>query len=169
MKARRGAMTAPGWRMCRREEAKRSSTSRVFDRPRAKRNCRAAAISRRTMSFSADDQYVLFSDFSDIFRVKADGSADREALITSRAREVGPDASPDGKWLAFQSDDTGRFEVYACRTRATGDDSRCPETVVSSRGGPSRDGSYAIGPPQQHPRLRASRSGLTAARLARAA
>jgi serine/threonine-protein kinase len=64
------------------------------------------------MSFSADDQYVLISDFSDIFRVKADGSADREALITSRAREIDPDASPDGKWLAFQSDDTGRFEVY---------------------------------------------------------
>ncbi len=168
-KARRGAMTAPGWRTRRREEAKRSSTSRVFDRRREKRNLQSGNDVSTIKSFSADDQYVLVSDFSDIFRVKSDGSAGRKPW-SPRARARPPrHASPDGKWLAFQSDDTDASKCTSCRTRARADDNGCPGTVVSSRGGPSRDGSCAIGQAQRHPRLPASRSGLTAARLARAA
>jgi len=63
-------------------------------------------------AFSADDRYVLVSDFGDIFRIRSDGSGGKEALVTSGAREGAPTASPEGTWLAFQSDDTGQFEVY---------------------------------------------------------
>jgi Tol biopolymer transport system component len=33
-------------------------------------------------------------------------------LVTSPAREVTPALSPDGKWLAYSSDESGTFEVY---------------------------------------------------------
>ncbi len=64
------------------------------------------------MSFSIDDRDVIFHDFGDIYRVRADGSADKEAFVASGAREIQPAASPDGRWLAFSSDDTGRSEIY---------------------------------------------------------
>ena len=104
-------MTAPGWRTRPREEAKPSSTSRVCSRLR-KRKLQGGNEISSIKSFSADDQYVLVSDFGDIFRIRSDGSGGKEALVTSGAREGAPTASPEGTWLAFQSDDTGQFEVY---------------------------------------------------------
>jgi hypothetical protein len=33
-------------------------------------------------------------------------------LVTSPARETTPALSPDGKWLAYSSDESGTFEIY---------------------------------------------------------
>jgi serine/threonine-protein kinase len=47
----------------------------------------------------------------DIFAIKT-GDTTMVPLITTSAREIGPALSPDGRWLAYSSDESGRFEVY---------------------------------------------------------
>ena len=48
----------------------------------------------------------------DLFRVALDGSGRTEALLESRYNEGWPVLSPDGRWLAYASDESGRLEVY---------------------------------------------------------
>lgn len=47
---------------------------------------------------------------SDIWRVPRDGTAPAQ-LISSSSDETAPAVSPDGRWLAYQSDETGRVEI----------------------------------------------------------
>jgi Tol biopolymer transport system component len=47
----------------------------------------------------------------DIFAVKA-GDTTLVPLVTSNARELSPALSPDGRWLAYSSDESGTFEIY---------------------------------------------------------
>jgi serine/threonine-protein kinase len=47
----------------------------------------------------------------DIFGVKI-GDTTLVPLVTSNARELSPALSPDGRWLAYSSDESGTFEVY---------------------------------------------------------
>jgi hypothetical protein len=42
--------------------------------------------------------------------VTADGRLER--IATNNIEQYGNDFSPDGQWLAFNSNDTGQFEVY---------------------------------------------------------
>ena len=42
-----------------------------------------------------------------------DDPAQLEPLVVSEASEWGPDISPDGKWFAYTSDESGRYEIYA--------------------------------------------------------
>ena len=44
-----------------------------------------------------------------------DGPGTWEPIVQTAAREVWPAISPDGRWLAYTSDETGRFEVYVQR------------------------------------------------------
>ena len=85
--------------------------------PRGSRGETKLNVSRQefielSKSFSADGQYVLFSDGADVYRVRADGTASEEPLIATRAEERQPVVSPDGTWLAFTANDTGRDEIY---------------------------------------------------------
>ncbi len=48
---------------------------------------------------------------ADIFAVKA-GDTTLVPLVTTPARDAFPALSPDGKWLAYASDESGSFEVY---------------------------------------------------------
>lgn len=41
-------------------------------------------------------------------------------LVATAAREQSPDFSPDGRWIAYDSDETGRSEVYVVATDGTG-------------------------------------------------
>ncbi|MGH7511692.1 MAG: protein kinase domain-containing protein [Gemmatimonadales bacterium] len=47
----------------------------------------------------------------DIYAVKT-GDTTLVPLVTSPARELSPAVSPDGRWLAYASDESGVFEVY---------------------------------------------------------
>ena len=51
---------------------------------------------------------------SDIERVtiRADGPPHREPLVATTFDETGGCLSPNGRWLAYASDDTGRYEIY---------------------------------------------------------
>jgi eukaryotic-like serine/threonine-protein kinase len=49
----------------------------------------------------------------EILRVPFSASAAAEALASTAANEYAASVSPDGRWLAYQSDQTGRAEIYA--------------------------------------------------------
>ena len=66
---------------------------------------------------------------SDIWRVPRDGTAPA-TLVASPSDESAPSVSPDGRWLAYQSDETGRVEI---NVRAIG--GRDARVQVSNLGG----------------------------------
>ncbi len=51
----------------------------------------------------------------DIVRVSTDGSGTWEPLFQTPANEFSPAISPDGRWLAYASTESGRFELYVQR------------------------------------------------------
>lgn len=48
----------------------------------------------------------------DIYRVELTGDSEPERLVASPSRELWPAVSPNGRWVAYSSDESGRFEVY---------------------------------------------------------
>ena len=52
-------------------------------------------------------------------------------LVATSFTEGAPDISPDGRWLAYTSDESGRYEIYVVPFPNT----RAAKWVVSSRGG----------------------------------
>ena len=48
----------------------------------------------------------------DIFTVPMDSTRVLRPLLTARSDEVSLDLSPDGKWIVYASDESGRMEVY---------------------------------------------------------
>jgi dipeptidyl aminopeptidase/acylaminoacyl peptidase len=48
----------------------------------------------------------------DLWRVQRDSALRPLALLRSPADEVSPAISPDGHWLAYSSNESGRYEVY---------------------------------------------------------
>ena len=66
---------------------------------------------------SADGQWLILRTVvaeagnGDIFGIKM-GDTSLVPLVTSPARDGFPALSPNGKWLAYSSDESGRFEVY---------------------------------------------------------
>jgi serine/threonine-protein kinase len=75
----------------------------------------------------------------DIDTLELDGERRPRPFLRTPAGEAGARLSPDGRWLAYQSDDSGRFEVYVLPYPGPGGRSR-----ISSDGGSapawSRDG-----------------------------
>jgi hypothetical protein len=67
-------------------------------------------------SIAADGSGLLFIDETpggtqDIWIQPTDGTAAR-AYVATAAQEAGARISPDGRWVAYTSDETGRQEVY---------------------------------------------------------
>jgi Tol biopolymer transport system component len=70
-------------------------------------------------TFSADGGWVVYNAApGDIYAVPLDplGSAIGEVsgLRTTEANERRPALSPDGRWLAYESDESGTFSAYVC-------------------------------------------------------
>jgi Tol biopolymer transport system component len=76
---------------------------------------------------------------SDLAWVRGGGKGPIEPLLTSRFDEGFPAVSPDGRWLAFVSNQSGQSQVYARSLAGTGD-----QVQISLTGGTepgwSRDG-----------------------------
>ncbi|MFN0101339.1 MAG: protein kinase domain-containing protein [Bryobacteraceae bacterium] len=67
--------------------------------------------------WSRDGRYLLFSAnmsgaANDIWLLPMDGERKSAPLLNSRAIEIEGTFSPDGKWIAYTSDESGRFEIY---------------------------------------------------------
>jgi Tol biopolymer transport system component len=74
--------------------------------------------------WSRDGRYLLFLPLSlktqrDIWVLPLDGGAPREVIATP-ADERSARFSPDGRWLAYSSNESGRFEVFVTAFPPTG-------------------------------------------------
>ncbi len=49
---------------------------------------------------------------TDLVTMALDGGAPPQTLLGTEFNEGEGDVSPDGEWLAFESDETGQFEIY---------------------------------------------------------
>jgi serine/threonine-protein kinase len=56
-----------------------------------------------------------------IYTRPLDGSAPARAFRATRAEEQSPSFSPDGRWIAYESDETGRPEIYVDPFGASGE------------------------------------------------
>jgi serine/threonine-protein kinase len=68
-------------------------------------------------SWSPDGQVLAFSEENpttgwDIWVLRLGGDRQRQPLLQTPSNEQAPMFSPDGRWLAYQSDESGRDEVY---------------------------------------------------------
>ncbi len=69
-------------------------------------------VLQRVSSWSPDGVLTFVQDAADIRTVAVDGSTEPEPFLETSSIERWPAFSPDGRWLAYASDETGRFEVY---------------------------------------------------------
>src|SRR5262249_31115206 len=71
---------------------------------------------QRPSSVASDDQVVFFTESlpgnHDIWALPLTGDRQPHAIVKTRFDEQSPAISPDGQWLAYSSDETGRAEVY---------------------------------------------------------
>jgi serine/threonine-protein kinase len=63
-------------------------------------------------SFTPDGKFLVFIDGEDLWRIATDGLGQREPVVVGPFSEGDPAISPDGRWLAFFSNETGRDEVF---------------------------------------------------------
>ena len=95
---------------------------------------RLSTGAHRPDSVSPDGTRLLFADTGsglDIGWLVLDGDPNPEPLYSSSFNEGGAVVSPDGQWMAYEADDSGRFEVYV-RPFPNVDDGRWP---ISAAGG----------------------------------
>jgi serine/threonine protein kinase len=84
-------------------------------------------VTETPTSISSDGKYLAYhrgdsksSSKSDVYVLPLFGDGKPMAQVNSNAVEVLPRFSPDGKWLAYLSDESGRFEVYIKPLAAAG-------------------------------------------------
>jgi serine/threonine-protein kinase len=68
----------------------------------------------------------------DIFGVALDGDRKATLLVGGPTQESHPRVSPNGKWLAYQSSESGQFEIYV---RPFPEAAAGPRVAVSRQGG----------------------------------
>jgi dipeptidyl aminopeptidase/acylaminoacyl peptidase len=65
--------------------------------------------------WSSDGRFLLYKSIKsdwDIFALPFEGDRKPIPVIQTKAQERNAQFSPDGKWIAYESDDSGRFEIY---------------------------------------------------------
>jgi serine/threonine protein kinase len=90
---------------------------------------------RSPSDWSRDGRYLLYRTQSaktryDLWARRLDGSAPSFPVAQTEADDRDGAFSPDGKWVAFESDESGRFEIYVQRFPEPG-----PKWPMSSSGG----------------------------------
>jgi Tol biopolymer transport system component len=115
---------------------------------------------RMAADWSRDGRYLIESALDpktkfDVWVLPLSGDKKAFPFLNSASNEIEAKLSPDGKWLAYASDETGRYEIYV-QTFALGGSHEPPERrgkwQVSANGGTlpvwSRDGNelFFVGP-----------------------
>jgi serine/threonine-protein kinase len=72
------------------------------------------------MGVSPDGRQLIFSDETpqtgiDLMTLELDGTRRVTPVLQSRFNERNGTISPNGRWLAYEADDSGRFEIYVRR------------------------------------------------------
>jgi hypothetical protein len=86
-------------------------------------------------SFTPDGAALAFTEINtdgnaDLWLLRLDGQAAARPILTTRFSEIAPAVSPDGRWLAYESDESGRWEVYLQPWQRAG-----PRSAASTAGG----------------------------------
>ena len=86
----------------------------------AERRLTKSAAIQYPAGFTPDARTILFRAFSsdtgwDLFSVALDGSSPPQRLLQTPANENEMSLSPDGRFLAYTSDESGRTEIYVSR------------------------------------------------------
>ena len=68
-------------------------------------------------SAAPDGRSIVYTEFdpvsgSDIWQLPLEGDRRPRELVRTKFSEGNADVSPDGRWLAYQANQTGRFEIY---------------------------------------------------------
>ena len=69
-------------------------------------------ISGGNPEFTPDGKSIVFGKGGDIYSTSVDGDSTVHALVTGPANENVPSVSPDGRWLLYTSNESGRGEAY---------------------------------------------------------
>ncbi len=92
---------------------------------------------KQATHWSHDGHVVLFREITvtpsfdaNIGMLPMDGKTPASMLLKSAFEERDAQLSPDGRWFAYQSDESGRLEVYVQRVAGDG-----PRTRISTEGG----------------------------------
>jgi len=87
------------------------------DRGGAPARLTTSAHAQLATSWAPDGRALLFNDVDpqtkiDVWVLSLNGAQAPSPLLNTPARELSASFSPDGEWIAFQSDESGRFEIY---------------------------------------------------------
>jgi Tol biopolymer transport system component len=82
-------------------------------------------LSQFATSISRDGKFLVYMEYSptrssDIWVLPLDGQRTPRPLLDSPFSEERAAISPDGMWVAYQSNESGRFEIYLTRLDGTG-------------------------------------------------
>ena len=85
--------------------------------------------------WSPDGRWLVYTEFhpetgSDLWAVDPSGTSPPQQVVRTRSAEREPAVSRDGRWVAYASDESGRFEIYAQPFPGPGE-----RTQISSEGG----------------------------------
>ena len=69
------------------------------------------------MAWSPDGRFLMYSDRrqvtgGDLWVLALDGKQQPSVFVNSKFEERQPQFSPDGRWVAYSSDESGRHEIY---------------------------------------------------------
>ncbi len=84
-----------------------------------------------SMAISPSGNRVLFDARGDIFSVPAGEGTTHNLTNNQGVRAVFPQWSPDGKWIAYYSDETGEYEIYVLENK----EDASPRKVTSNSKG----------------------------------
>jgi Tol biopolymer transport system component len=116
---------------------KQNLFSQPADNSAASERLTTSPNQQRASSVASDGQVVFFTEATlsgnhDIWALPSTGDRQPHAIVKTRFDEEHPAISPDGRWLAYSSDETGRTEVYVQQYPGPG-----PKVPISGNGGSS--------------------------------
>jgi tricorn protease len=94
------------------------------DRPQLRPRRVKAGENIQAGSISSTGQRAVLEARGDIWTVPAQHGTPRNLTRTSGVAERDPAWSPDGKWIAYFSDETGEYELYLMRSDGRGENRR---------------------------------------------
>ena len=84
----------------------------LADRSRPPERLTRSPARQMPNSWSSDGRFVAFTESGNIGILQMEEEGQPEFIIDSPAEECCPKFSPDGKWLAYVSQETGQTNVY---------------------------------------------------------
>jgi Tol biopolymer transport system component len=77
----------------------------------------AAVEEKAASDWSREGRFLLYQSYfektgTDIWALPMDGDRKPFPVVQTNFEERGGQFSPDGRWIAYQSNETGRFEIY---------------------------------------------------------